>query len=457
MHEEIPGARADGHGHCSTTLDVYGAEVDVVAVRRAIGMVFQKPNPFPTMSIFDNVAAGLRLTRHGAATSRERVEQSLRGAGLWDEVKDRLGEPGHRALRRPAAAPVHRAHDRGRARGDPHGRAVLGAGPDRDAEDRGARSHELKQRYTIVIVTHNMQQAARVADTTAFMLDGELVELGADREDLHQPRRRADRGVRHREVRVAAWPRARTPALPARSSSALEDAGARRARHGRRPARPRARGARAPGRRARRDRRSPTTTASTAATSRSTRGSCRCSRCQAPVAGDLRLVAALLHVIKHVERMGDQCVNIAKLIPLAGHEPPTDEEMLEHDRRDGPAGALAGRAGQAGVRRPRRRRWPRTSCARTRDQPAQPRVLPPRDRDRRRPRPARVGDDDDAGRARARARSATTPSTSASRSRSSSPGCSASSPTPRTPRRSSASTASAPAPPAGRRGARSGG
>ena len=138
MHEEIPGARAEGKVMLDD-VDIYGAGVDVVAVRRAIGMVFQKPNPFPTMSIFDNVAAGLRLTgTRGGDLQASASSASLRGAGLWDEVKDRLGKPGHRPLRRPAAAPVHRAHDRGRARGDPDGRAVLGARPDRDAEDRGA-------------------------------------------------------------------------------------------------------------------------------------------------------------------------------------------------------------------------------------------------------------------------------------------------------------------------------
>src|SRR5207248_5194005 len=92
MHEEIPGARATGKVMVDDT-DVYDERVDVVSVRRTIGMVFQKANPFPTMSIFDNVAAGLRLTgRRGDL--KERVERSLRGAGLWDEVKDRLGKPG---------------------------------------------------------------------------------------------------------------------------------------------------------------------------------------------------------------------------------------------------------------------------------------------------------------------------------------------------------------------------
>ena len=124
MHEEIPGARAEGSVMLDD-LDVYEPQVDVTAVRRAIGMVFQKPNPFPTMSIFDNVAAGLRLTgTKRRQPARASCTSSLRAVGLWGEVKDRLSAPGHRPLRRPAAAPLHRAHDRGRARGDPDGRAV---------------------------------------------------------------------------------------------------------------------------------------------------------------------------------------------------------------------------------------------------------------------------------------------------------------------------------------------
>src|SRR5205085_8520975 len=92
MHEEVPGAHATGSVMLDDE-DVYGPSVDVVSVRRTIGMVFQKPNPFPTMSIFDNVAAGLRLTGTRGVKLKERVEQSLRGAGLWDEVKDRLDKP----------------------------------------------------------------------------------------------------------------------------------------------------------------------------------------------------------------------------------------------------------------------------------------------------------------------------------------------------------------------------
>jgi phosphate transport system ATP-binding protein len=174
MHEEIPGARATGRVLVDD-MDVYGDRADVVAVRRAIGMVFQKPNPFPTMSIFDNVAAGLRLRGAKGPGLKDRVEQSLRGAGLWEEVKDRLGRAGiglsggqqqrlciARAL---AAEPEVILMDEPCSALDPMATLRI-----EELIDR------LKRRYTIAIVTHNMQQAARVADTTAFMLGGELVE-----------------------------------------------------------------------------------------------------------------------------------------------------------------------------------------------------------------------------------------------------------------------------------------
>ena len=176
MHEEIPGARATGQVHLDD-LDLYDDGVDVVSVRRAIGMVFQKPNPFPTMSIFDNVAAGLRLSGTRGDT-RERVEQSLRGAGLWEEVKDRLNAPGiglsggqQQRLciaRTIAVAPEVILMDEPCSALDPIATLKI-----------EELIHELKQRYTIVIVTHNMQQAARVADTTAFMLAGEMIEHAA--------------------------------------------------------------------------------------------------------------------------------------------------------------------------------------------------------------------------------------------------------------------------------------
>ena len=174
MHEEIPGARAEGSVKLDE-LDVYAPDVDVTAVRRLIGMVFQKPNPFPTMSIFDNVAAGLRLTGTKSKDLKDLVHRSLQSVGLWDEVKDRLNSPGHRVVRRPAAAAVHRADGGDRARGDPDGRAGSALDPISTLKIEELID-ELKERYTIVIVTHNMQQAARVANSTVFMLEGEVIE-----------------------------------------------------------------------------------------------------------------------------------------------------------------------------------------------------------------------------------------------------------------------------------------
>jgi phosphate transport system ATP-binding protein len=173
MHEEIPGARAEGEVLLDE-LDIYAPDVDVVAVRRAIGMVFQKPNPFPTMSIFDNVAAGVRLSG-GNGDLKGIVERSLVGAGLWEEVKDRLDQPGvglsggqQQRLciaRTIAVEPEVILMDEPCSALDPVATLKI-------EELIG----ELKKRYTIVLVTHNMQQAARVADSTAFMLTGELVE-----------------------------------------------------------------------------------------------------------------------------------------------------------------------------------------------------------------------------------------------------------------------------------------
>jgi phosphate transport system ATP-binding protein len=176
MHEEIGGARVEG-GVLLDGLDLYDPRIDVVAVRRSVGMVFQKPNPFPTMSVFDNVTSGLRLTGATRSEIGDRGREALVSAGLWDEVKERLKAPGvglsggqqqrlciARAL---AVEPEVLLMDEPCSALDPV--ATL-----RIEELIG----ELKQRVTIVIVTHNMQQAARVADTTVFMLDGGLVEVG---------------------------------------------------------------------------------------------------------------------------------------------------------------------------------------------------------------------------------------------------------------------------------------
>ncbi len=190
MHEEIPGARAEGKVLLDD-FDLYDPKVDVVAVRRAIGMVFQKPNPFPTMSVFDNVAAGLRLSSSGRggrskAAQQAKVEAALRGAGLWEEVSDRLREPGASLsggqqqrmciARSLAVDPEVILMDEPCSALDPIATLKIEELID-----------QLKSRVTIVIVTHNMQQAARVADRTAFMLDGKLVEVGPTEEIFTAP------------------------------------------------------------------------------------------------------------------------------------------------------------------------------------------------------------------------------------------------------------------------------
>jgi phosphate transport system ATP-binding protein len=154
---------------------VYDQGVDVTAVRRLIGMVFQKPNPFPTMSIFDNVAAGLRLTGTKGENLRERVHKALRAVGLWGEVKNRLNAPGAGLsggqqqrlciARTIAVEPEVILMDEPCSALDPVATLKVEELID-----------ELKERYTIVVVTHNMQQAGRVSKSTVFMLDGEVIE-----------------------------------------------------------------------------------------------------------------------------------------------------------------------------------------------------------------------------------------------------------------------------------------
>jgi phosphate transport system ATP-binding protein len=178
MHEVTPGGRVAGRVLLDGA-DIYGPGVDPVAIRRRIGMVFQKPNPFPTMSVEGNVVAGLRLARVWG-TSRdlaEAAEKSLRAAALWEEVKDKLKESGAslsggqqqrlciaRAL---AVEPEVILMDEPCSALDPISTLRI-----------EELMRALKKKYTIVIVTHNMQQAARVSEKTAFMLAGELVEYG---------------------------------------------------------------------------------------------------------------------------------------------------------------------------------------------------------------------------------------------------------------------------------------
>jgi phosphate transport system ATP-binding protein len=176
LHEEIPGARASGEVLLEGQ-DIYGSAMDPVRVRRKIGMVFQKPNPFPTLSVFDNVVAGLRLNGvRRPSLLAEVAEQSLRHAALWDEVKDKLHAPGTslsggqqqrlciaRAL---APEPTILLMDEPTSALDPVSTAKI-----------EELMSELKNKVTIIIVTHNMQQAARTSDKTAFFLSGDLIEF----------------------------------------------------------------------------------------------------------------------------------------------------------------------------------------------------------------------------------------------------------------------------------------
>ncbi len=184
LHETVPKARVEGKVFLDGQ-DIY--DQDPVAVRRRVGMVFQKANPFPTMSVYDNVAAGLRL--NGVRDRRRldhAVKDSLEKAALWDEVKQSLGKPGvglsggqqqrlciARAL---AVEPEVLLMDEPCSALDPIATAKI--------EDL---IFDLKKEYTVVIVTHNMQQAARVADGTAFMYLGKLIEFGNTRELFEHP------------------------------------------------------------------------------------------------------------------------------------------------------------------------------------------------------------------------------------------------------------------------------
>jgi phosphate transport system ATP-binding protein len=182
MHEVIPGGRVEGDVELNGR-NLYAKDVDPVAVRRVVGMVFQRPNPFPTMTVFDNVAAGLRLNGEKRRKKlEEKVEQSLRGANLWNEVKDRLNKPGAGLsggqqqrlciARAIAVEPQVLLMDEPCSALDPISTLAI--------EDLIS---ELKSNFTIVIVTHNMQQAARISDKTAFFnlaatgKPGKLIEM----------------------------------------------------------------------------------------------------------------------------------------------------------------------------------------------------------------------------------------------------------------------------------------
>ncbi|WP_103500182.1 MULTISPECIES: phosphate ABC transporter ATP-binding protein PstB [Streptomyces] len=196
MHEVTPGGRVEGQVMLDNE-DLYGPGVDPVQVRRTIGMVFQRPNPFPTMSIYDNVVAGLKLNgKFSRAELDDVVEKNLRGANLWNEVKDRLNKPGSGLsggqqqrlciARATSVEPDVLLMDEPCSALDPISTLAI--------EDLIS---QLKSRFTIVIVTHNMQQAARVSERTAFFnlaavgQPGKLIEIDTTDKIFSNPTQQA--------------------------------------------------------------------------------------------------------------------------------------------------------------------------------------------------------------------------------------------------------------------------
>ena len=201
MHEIIPGAHVEGEVLLEGK-NLYDKDVDPVAVRRDVGMVFQRPNPFPTMSIRENVLAGVRLNNHHLAKSDadDLVEWALRGANLWEEVKDRLDNPGiglsGGQQQRLCIARAVAVHPQVLLMDEPC--SALDPISTLAVEDL---INELKSDYTIVIVTHNMQQAARIADYTAFFnlkavgQPGHLEYFRGHHHDVQQPAERRSRAL----------------------------------------------------------------------------------------------------------------------------------------------------------------------------------------------------------------------------------------------------------------------
>ena len=221
MHQTVPLARVTGriefHGQ-----DLYAPEVNPIEVRRHIGMVFQRPTPFPTLSIRDNVSAGLRTVTRGRRPPKAEVEriveQALRAAALWDEVKDRLdtsalnlsgGQQQRLCIARTLAVkPEVVMYD------EPCSSVWI-----RLPARRGSRRRwRLRAAHTQILVTNNTKQAARVGDRTAFLLMGELVEIDTHRQGIHLPGRAEDRAVRHGEVRLTWTP---SPCGPSTSTIAI--------------------------------------------------------------------------------------------------------------------------------------------------------------------------------------------------------------------------------------------
>ncbi len=189
MHETVPGARVEGTVEILGSA-IYGEGTNPIAVRRHVGMVFQRPTPFPTMSIRANVGAGLRIAAKKGeleGTTEEIVEEALQRAGLWAEVKDRLDES---AMALSGGQQQRLCIARALAT---RPRVILLDEPTASLDPLSTQKveelvYDLRQSVTVVIVTHNMQQAARVSDRTAFLLAGELVEFGSTRELFTAPK-----------------------------------------------------------------------------------------------------------------------------------------------------------------------------------------------------------------------------------------------------------------------------
>ena len=310
--DERPHRRHDDHGDASRVkgLDIYAPKTDVIEVRRRIGMVFQKSNPFPK-SIFENVVYGLRIAGIGdKATLDEAGERSLRGAALWDEVKDRLEESGLSLsggqqqrlciARAIAVEPEIVLMDEPCSALDPIATVKI-----------EELIYGLKEHYTIVIVTHNLQQAARVSDKTAFFWLGRLVEYGVTSADVHEPAGEADRGLHHGPVRLTEE--------SCMETAPLRDASCRRSRTGSSTWGPWSRSACT-------GRSRPSWSATSSAAEAIVRGDQEVNelqieiddRClkllalQQPMASDLRLITAAMKINADLERIGDQAVNIAE-------------------------------------------------------------------------------------------------------------------------------------------------
>ena len=330
MHELTPGARVEGEITIDGE-DIYDPRVDPVQVRRLVGMVFQQPNPFPTMSIYENVAAGLNLNSSKMSKSEkdEVVERSLRGAHLWDEVKDRLDKPGSGLsggqqqrlciARAIAVEPEVLLMDEPCSALDPV--ATLAIEDlikelkeqlhDRDRHPQHAAGEPRQRLHGLLQPREERRPGAPGRDRR-------------DDEDLLQPDQEGHRGLRQRAVRLSPRHAARATRRSSRSSRSAALGGL--------------------------DLVVETLNRTLEAVEHSDielaemviadddridgrylevhQSILTLLATQAPVATDLRLIAALLHVMKSIERMGDQCVNIAKVIPLTGHEPPRDEQMI---------------------------------------------------------------------------------------------------------------------------------